>query len=213
MFIGHFAVGIAGRRATPAVPLAMWFVAVQLLDTIWPVLVLAGVEHVRIDPGNTPFTPLDFYDYPWSHSLVGAVVWGVLLAAGWAVITKRGGALWIFGGVVSHWVLDVISHRPDVPVLPHGPYLGLGLWYSVPLTIAVETAMFAAAIYYYARGTRPRPAFWVLVGVLYVSYLASIFGPPPPSVAAIAWTGILAWVVILPLAWWADRGAMPRRTR
>ena len=187
------------------VPLAVWFVAAQLLDMVWPVLVLAGVEHVRIDPGNTPVTPLDFYDYPWSHSLVGAIVWGALLALGWAVITKRAGAPWIFGGVVSHWVLDVVSHRPDVPVLPHGPYLGLGLWYSVPLTVVVETGMFALAIYAYARGSRTPPAFWVLVGLLYTAYLAAILGPPPPTVAAIAWTGLLAWVVFLPLAWRTDR--------
>jgi hypothetical protein len=207
MFIGHFAAGLAGRRLTPAVSLAVWFLAVQFLDVLWPFLVLAGVEHVRIDPGNTAFTPLDFTDYPVSHSLVGALVWGALLAGVWMVWGERRAAAWLlFLGVLSHWVLDVISHRPDVPVLPHGPYLGLGLWNSVPLTLAVEISMFAAAIALYARGRRTRPSFWILMAVLFTLYLAAAFGPPPPSAIAIAWTSILGFFIILPWAWWAERG-------
>jgi hypothetical protein len=205
MFIGHFAVGMAGRRLTPGVSLAVWFVAVQLLDIVWPVLILAGAEHVRIEPGNTAFTPLNFYDYPISHSLAGAAVWGLLL---WAALrvwgTPRGGML-LVAGVLSHWVLDVISHRPDVPVLPHGPYLGLGLWNSVPLTLVVETALFAAGVFIYARGGKPRVSFWILAAVLYALYLSSAFGPPPPSVPAIGWVSLAGIAVILPWAWWADR--------
>ena len=205
MFIGHFAVGLGARRFTPGISLALWFIAVQLLDLIWPVLLLAGLEHVRIDPGNTPMTPLDFYDYPITHSLVGAAAWGAALAGVWLVLRgRRGGAALLFGGVLSHWVLDVVSHRPDVPVLPHGPYLGLGLWYSVPLTIGVESAMFAAGIWLYARGRRPRPGFWVLMAVLYALYLAAAFGPPPPNVHALAWTALAGWLFI-PWAYWADR--------
>lgn len=206
MFIGHFAAGLAGRRLTPAVSLAVWFLAVQLLDVLWPFFLLAGVEHVRIDPGNTSFTPLDFTDYPVSHSLVGALVWASLFAGGWMVLRGRSGAAWLlFLGVISHWVLDVISHRPDMPVLPHGPYLGLGLWNSVPLTLAVEIAMFVAAIVFYAQGRKPRVSFWVLMAVLFILYLGSTFGPPPPSVAAIAWTSIAGFLFIMVWAWWADR--------
>jgi hypothetical protein len=218
MFIGHFAAGLAGRRLTPTVSLAAWFLAVQLLDVLWPFFVLAGVEHVRVDPGNTAFTPLDFTDYPISHSLVGALVWATLFACGWMFIRVRssrhvgsarsghGLAAWLlFIGVVSHWILDVISHRPDMPVLPHGPYLGLGLWNSVALTLAVEIAMFVAAIVFYARGRRPRLSFWILMAVLFTLYLAAAFGPPPPNVAAIAWTSIAGFFIILPWAWWADR--------
>ena len=138
MFIGHFAVGLAGRRLAPAASLAVWFLAVQLLDVLWPFFILSGLEQVQIDPGNTAFTPLDFTSYPISHSLVGALVWATLFAGGWMLLRGRSSAAWLlFLGVVSHWLLDVVSHRPDVPVLPDGPYLGLGLWTSVALTLTV----------------------------------------------------------------------------
>jgi hypothetical protein len=107
--------------------------------------------------------------------------------------------------VISHWVLDVASHRPDVPVLPHGPYLGLGLWNSIPLTLAVEVTMLVAAIVYYARGRRPRLSFWLLMAMLCLMYLAAAFGPPPPSVTAIGWTSMAAFFIVMPWAWWADR--------
>lgn len=206
MFLGHFAAGLAGRRVAPSVSLAVWFLAVQLLDVLWPVFILGGIEHVRIDPGNTAFTPLDFTDYPISHSLVGAFVWGTLFAGGWMLLRGRTGAAGLlFLGVVSHWMLDVISHRPDVPLLPHGPYLGLGLWNSVAWTVIVEASMFVAAIVVYARGRRPRPSFWLLIALLSVFYLGAAFGPPPPGVQTLGWTAIAGFVIIVPWAWWADR--------
>src|SRR3954470_6246201 len=126
MFLGHIAVGLAGKRAAPNVSLATWLASVQLVDLIWPLMLLAGLEHVRIVPGITAFTPLDFYDYPITHSLVGCAVWAALFAGVWTIVRRPGdprAALLLAAGVVSHWVLDAISHRPDVPVLPHGPYV------------------------------------------------------------------------------------------
>ena len=144
MFIGHIALGLAGKRAAPAVSLATWLASVQLVDMLWPVFLLAGLEHVRIAPGITRFTPLDFYDYPITHSLVGSVGWAALFAIGCIVVYRNVRiAVLLAAGVVSHWVLDVISHRPDMPILPHGPYIGLGLWNSVPATLVVELSMFA----------------------------------------------------------------------
>jgi hypothetical protein len=206
MFIGHFAVGLAAKRLTPTVSLAIWFLAVQWLDTVWPVLILTGVEHVRIAPDASPFLRLVFTDYPISHSLVAAIVWGLLFAAGWALLMgRRGAAPLLFLGVVSHWVLDAIVHRPDLPVLPHGPYVGLGLWNSPAWTIAVETVMFAAGILVYARTKRPRTSMWALLVVLFALYLGSILGPPPPSVTALGVVALAGSAVILPWAWWADR--------
>jgi len=207
VFIGHFAVGLAGKRLVPTMSLALWFVSVQLLDLLWPIFLLTGLEHVRIAPGNTAFTPLDFYHYPWTHSLVGAAVWGALLAGGWMLLTgRRRGVALLFAGVLSHWVLDVLTHGPDVPVLPHGPYIGLGLWNSVAGTLAVETSMFVAGLLLYAQARRPRASFWALMIVLFALYLGAAFGPPPPSVKVLAISALAGWL-FLPWAWWSDRAA------
>jgi hypothetical protein len=172
-------------------------------------LVLAGVEQVRIDPGNTAVTPLDFVSYPYSHSLLFDLLWAALFAAGYAVVTRgrrRAAAVWIAVAVLSHWFLDAASHRPDVPVLPHGPYIGLGLWNSRPATFLVEAALFTAGIAIYARATSPRGragtiGLAVLIALLAAAYLAATLGPPPPSVAAIAWSGLAGWLFVACAAW------------
>ena len=205
MFIVHFAVSIAGRRLTPRAGLGWWFASAAFLDVLWPVLLLLGLEHVQITPSSNPFLTLTFTDYPISHSLVGALVWAAVFAGVWRLVKGRaGGAALLACGVLSHWVLDVVSHRPDMPVFPRGPYLGLGLWRSPALTIVVESAMFAAAIAFYARYRRPGLAFWLLTAFLYALYVVSILAPAPPSVDAIAWTALAGWLFI-PWAWWADR--------
>ena len=176
------AVGLAAKRVGPRVSLATWFMAVQLVDLVWPIMLLAGLEHVRIAPGITAFTPLDFYDYPITHSLIGGLVWAALFAGAWflgagskpASARPRLIALLLAAGVLSHWMLDVVSHRPDVPVFPRGPYIGLGLWNSIPGTLAVELTMFAAGLAIYVRSGAPgtrRISFWLLVAFLLVVYL------------------------------------------
>jgi hypothetical protein len=215
MFIGHYAVGTAGRAALPARPgapsLGTWFLAVQWLDLVWPLLVLAGVERVRIDPGNTAFTPLDFEHYPYTHSLLAALVWAALFAAVYRWRTGNGRhALWLGGGVFSHWVLDWITHGPDLPLWPGSELkAGLGLWHSVPGTVVVEVALFAAAVVWYARATRAvdrtgRWAWWVLVAFLALTYLANLLGPPPPSATAVAVSALALWLLVA-WAWWIDR--------
>ncbi len=208
MFLGHLAIGLAGKRAAPSVSLATWLTSVQFVDLLWPIFLLAGLEHVRIAPGITAFTPLDFYDYPITHSLVGSAAWAAIFAVG-AIAAYRNTrvAALLAAGVVSHWVLDVISHRPDMPVLPRGPYLGLGLWNSVPATLAVELTMFAVGLVIYMRAGgagRRRVSFWLLIAFLVVAYFAAAFGPPPPDTRVLAWSALTAWLVV-PWAWWADR--------
>ena len=214
MFLAHFAVGLAAKRTAPRASLAAWFAAAQLADLLWPLFLLAGVEHVRIAPGITAFTPLDFYDYPFTHSLVAAVVWAAAFAGLWSVarrhrIPDHTRTAWLLAGcVVSHWILDALVHRPDMPIMPHGPYVGLGLWNSVPATLAVELTAFAAAVMFYARGgfttAARRVAFWLLVAFLTVVYFGAAFGPPPPDVRTVAWSALALWL-LLPWAFWADR--------
>ena len=213
MFIGHFALGLAAKRVVPRTSLGTLFAAAQLLDLVWPVLVLLGVEQVRVAPGNTAFTPLDFVSYPWTHSLLMGLVW----AAGFGVVYRwRTGftrGAWVLGGlVISHWVLDLATHRPDLPLAPGAPKVGLGLWSSVPGTIAVEGALFAVGVYLYAAGTRARNrtgrvAFWALVAFLVGVYVANL-GPPPPSARAIGIAGMAMWLFI-PWAVWIDRNREP----
>jgi LexA-binding, inner membrane-associated putative hydrolase len=211
VFIGHFAVGFASKKYAPRANLAALLAAALFLDVLWPIFVIAGWEQVRIDPGNTRFTPLDFVRYPWSHSLLMSMAWATAFALVFYASSRyRRGAVVIWIGVVSHWILDWISHRPDMPLYPGGPKLGLGLWNSIPGTMIVEVAMYAAGVYLYTHATRAcdasgRYLLWAFVGLLGVLYLADRFSPAPPSVAAIAWTGIAAAVIFLPWSWWIDQ--------
>src|SRR5262249_5244567 len=143
------------KRVAPKVPLAAHFLAAQWADVVWPVFLLLGLEEVRIDPGNTAMTPLAFVRYPYSHSLVALGVWAALFAfvARWRGFGARAAGV-LAAVVLSHWVLDVVTHRPDMPVLIDGPYLGLGLWSSVRATVAVELLMFAGGLALYQRTTR-----------------------------------------------------------
>src|SRR4051812_44793848 len=143
MFIGHFALGFAAKRATPRISLAMLFLAAQFADVLWPVLLAFGIEQVQIDPGNTAFTPFNFVSYPYSHSLVMLTVWAVVVGGGYrAVAGGRGTFLTLGALVISHWVLDYVTYRPDMPLYPGGPRVGLGLWNSIPATLATEITLF-----------------------------------------------------------------------
>jgi len=213
MFIGHFAIAFAAKRAAPELSLGTLFLAAQLADLLWPTLVLLGVERFAIKPGITAVEPLEFLHYPWSHSLAALALWGFLLAVLWLIV-RRGtpmAALVLIAVVLSHWVLDVISHRPDMPVTigAESAYLGFALWNSLAATLVVEGLLFAFCVFLYWRRTRPvdatgRWAFWGLVLFLVVVYLASVFGPPPASTEMVAWTAQAVWILV---AWgyWVDR--------
>jgi membrane-bound metal-dependent hydrolase YbcI (DUF457 family) len=203
MFLGHFAAALAASGREPRLRLGTGMLAAQWPDALWPAFLLAGIERVSIVPGDTAFTPLRFDHYPWSHSLVAVVAWAAVFGAVlFARRHRRAPALWAALLVVSHWVLDVASHRPDVPLGPRGPMLGLGLWNSVAATVIVESLMFAGAVVYYARRRPARRGFWALIAMLVVIDVANILGPPPPSVTAIA----VSCLVLMPVVWlWGNR--------
>jgi hypothetical protein len=210
MFIGHFALGLAAKRAVPKVSLAVLFAAAQLADVLWPIFVALGLEQVRIDPGNTAVTPLDFVSYPYSHSLALLIVWGIVF--GWLVAarSRREAFAVIAALVVSHWVLDYVTHRPDMPLYPGGPKLGLGLWNSIPGTVALEVPTYLAGLWVYYVSTRPRDrvgryGFGFLAAALLVIYVGNLTGPPPPSVTALWSVAIAGSAIILAAALWADR--------
>ena len=211
MFIGHFGVGLAAKKFAPKTSLGMLFLSVQFVDLLWPMFLLLGLEHVRIDVGNTVVTPLDFYDYPITHSLVGVLAWAVMLGLVYFGLQRYPRGAWVVGaGVLSHWVLDAISHRPDLLLVPGGSTrVGLCLWNSLPATVVVEGAIFFGGLVLYLRSTTARDrtgryALWALVAFLVVLYVGNLWGPPPPSVNALAITGLAAWLLV---AWgyWIDR--------
>lgn len=222
MFIGHYAVGFAGRaalRRTPGSPsLGTWFLAVEWLDLVWPILVVSGIERLRLTHSDNPFLQLDFTYYPWTHSLLAAVVWALLFGLVYRWRTGRGsGAIWLAGGVLSHWVLDLIVHVPDLSLYPGGAAkVGLGLWTSVAATLTVESALFALAIAWYIRRTRAvdgsgRWAFGGLVAFLAIAYVGNLLGPPPPNEMTVGVTALLLWVLV-PWAYWIDRHRVPRQS-
>jgi membrane-bound metal-dependent hydrolase YbcI (DUF457 family) len=220
MFIGHYAVGFAGRaalrdrRVRPS--LGTWFLAVQWLDLIWPVLVVLGIERVRVAPAGNPFLTLAFTHYPWTHSLLAAAIWAALFAVvyGWRTGNLQT-ACWLGGGVLSHWILDLLVHVPDLPLYPgSGVRLGFGLWRFPAATVVIEAAMFTAAVASYSRRTDAvdragRWAFWAIVGFLGIVYVSSVFGPPPPSEKAVGTAALLLWLLV-PWAYWIDRHRAPR---
>jgi membrane-bound metal-dependent hydrolase YbcI (DUF457 family) len=215
MFIGHFALGYAAKRLAPRTSLGTLFAAAQLPDVLWPVFLLAGVERATIVPGDTAFTPLRFDSYPVSHSLVSVIAWGALIGAlhFWRK-RRRLDALVLAGLVVSHWLLDFASHRPDMPLWPGGPKLGLGLWNHVGATVGVETLMFGVGLWLAEDATRPhdRIGRWGFVGLallLALLYAANVTAPPPPSMTAVAWAGLLLVPLFLGLASWVDRHRGP----
>lgn len=215
MFLGHFALGLAAKKAAPKTSLGMLFLAAQFADLLWPTLLLLGIERVAIVPGITAVAPLDFQSYPVTHSLVGLTFWASALGMAYALITRNlRGAVVVGLLVLSHWILDLVTHRPDLPIVPGGLRVGLGLWNSLAWTLVAEFGLFAVGVWIYARATVARNrkgtwALWGLVAFLAVVYLVNVFGPPPPSVGAIAWAGHAMWLLVL-WGWWIDRNRVAR---
>src|SRR4051812_38932461 len=188
MFIGHYALAFAAKKSAPTLSLGTAFLACQFADLLWPTLLMLGVESVAIDPGNTLMTPLNFVSYPYSHSLVMLAVWSAVFALVYRAVRGRSGraiatvAILVF----SHYVLDVITHRPDMPITIHGSSrLGLGLWNHPGTALTLELSLFIVGLAMYARATRARDAagrigFLALIAVLAAIYFAALYGPPPP---------------------------------
>jgi len=216
VFLGHFAIAFAAKKAAPEVSLGTLFIAGELADLLWPVFFLLGVEDFEIRPGITAVTPFEFTHYPYSHSLLALLGWAIGFAGAYAIAcgARLRVVVVLAATVLSHWMLDVLTHISDMPVTIDGELrLGLGLWNSITGTLLVELLMFAAGLFLYARATRAldrtgRVALWLLAAFLVVIYIGSVFGPPPPSKIALALTGLAMWMLIA-WAYWVDRHRQP----
>jgi membrane-bound metal-dependent hydrolase YbcI (DUF457 family) len=213
MFVGHYGPSFAIKSLRPAIPLWQLFIAVQLVDVMWAVLVLLGVEKVRIVPGITASNPLDLYYMPYTHSLVAAIFWSVAVAlVSWLLsrVTTRSAAVWIGVAVFSHWILDFVVHRPDLPLYDDTLKVGLGLWNYPVVALSLEAALLFGGMILYLRVTTPinaigrvGPPVFGAVMLAIQSYI--FFGPPPVSPAAAAITALVSYVLFAVLAEWLAR--------
>jgi membrane-bound metal-dependent hydrolase YbcI (DUF457 family) len=210
MFLGHYGIAFAAKRAAPRTSLGALTFAAEFLDELWPILLLAGVEHVRIVPGLMAASPLEFTSYPYSHSLLMAIVWAALIGAVYFASRRYGRGAWILALlVVSHWLLDVPMHAKDLPITPWSDTkLGWGLWNSLPATYLIEFAIYAIGIAIYLRATRARDKIGVWGLWVYIAVLATIFvsgnRAPPPSEHALALTTLFIWLFV-PWSFWVDK--------
>ena len=209
MFIGHYAVGLASKKLAPRASLGALIAAPILLDLLWPIFLLLGWEHVSIVQNNNPFLRLQFDSYPISHGLVAVVGWATLFASIYFGFTRYvSGAIVIWIGVVSHWLLDFIVHRLDLPLYSGSRLFGLGLWNHVWATISIELAMFTIGIWIYLRQTKAKDkignyAFGAFILFLLLAYAGATFAPSPKSVKMLA-IGTLLSALFIPWAWWFD---------
>lgn len=223
MFVGHYGIAFGLKRADPKLSLGSLFLAVQFVDLLWGIFLLLGWEHVRVEPGYTAASPLIFIDYPLSHSLLAAVCWAVVAGAVAYSLPTRDtsrhharAAMLIAVAVASHWFLDLIVHVPDLPLAGQdSTHVGLGLWRSLPLSLAAELLILGAGLVLYltARSRRIHPRPWritILVVITVGLFLSGFLAPPPENVTVLGISAIILYLGLALLAAWADRPAPVR---
>lgn len=210
MFVGHLAVALGSKRVDPKLPLGAAVAAAFGLDLLWPLLLLGGVEVVRVSPNDTAFTHLAFESYPWSHSLLMSLVWAGLAGGVAARLLKSSRSGLVIGAlVISHWLLDWVTHRPDLPLIPGGALYGLGLWNSIPATIGIEGVLLSLAAWLYLKSTRAtgRPGsvgLYAMLTLCVAMWVSQPWAPPPPSATAVAFGALALWL-LPPWAAWAEK--------
>jgi hypothetical protein len=211
MFIGHFGVALAAKKAAPKVSLGTLILAAQFLDLLWPIFLLLGIEHVEIAPGATKVSPFHFTDYPISHSLLMVMGWAVGFGLIYYAVRRcLRGACVVGLAVLSHWILDFLVHGADLPLRPGGETrVGLGLWNCWPASIGLKVLCLGTGVWLYVSGTLARDqagryGFWSLIALLFLGWVSTLFAGAPPSVAALAWGGMTMWLTV-PWGWWADK--------
>jgi hypothetical protein len=215
MFIGHYAPAFVAATSRKSPRLGALFVAAQLVDIAFFSFLILGVEHLRMVPHATVMNAMDLYDMPWTHSLAGAVGWGLLFA----IVVRVLGGTWLAGTiggavVVSHWVIDLLVHRPDLTLIGQAPKFGLGLWNHPWIEIPLELAFAFGGLVYFVRRTRPvgaagRWSPWALAAAMAVLQAVNWTTPQPaetlPAPPATGWLGLLAYLILATCAWWVAR--------
>lgn len=222
MFVGHYSVSFAARSTSVSLPLWVWFVAVQWLDVVFMTLVFAGVEKLRLTPGFTESNALDLYYMPYSHGLVGALVLSGVFAALMAAVFPAARSALGFGLVAlasfSHWLLDLLMHTPDMPLLgDDSTKVGLGLWDHVAIGFTLELALLGLAMLFYARSVELVGHGRVILVAFFVFMAAAqvygTFGPVPGSNEEFAGSALAGYVLLAALAAWVERRAVGTHAR
>jgi hypothetical protein len=210
MFVGHFGLGFAAKKAAPKVSLGTLFIAFQFLDLIWPTLLLLDVEHVVIHPELGGTRTLEFSDYPYTHSLLCVIILSLIFGGLYWLIKRDSRSALILGiGVLSHWILDLIVHFHDLPLFPgNSPYVGFGLWGSMAATVFIESVILISGFIIYLNTTTAKNKTgiivpWAIIILLVLIQASSFMGPPPENVKMLAWSAQFQWLFVL-LAYWAD---------
>ena len=213
MFIGHFGLSFAAKKAAPQVSLGTLFIATQFVDILWPFLLVFDIEKVAIVPGYTKMNAFEFLYYPYTHSLFMGVVWGAVLGIiYWLIKRDKRGAIVVGFCVLSHWFLDLFVHVADLPLSPFGEYkAGFGLWNHVAIELIVETILFLTGTYIYATFTRAKNkvgkwGLWTLIILLLIITLSNTFGPTPPdSIMILFFSFVILMGLIISLSYWTDK--------
>lgn len=218
MFVGHYGPSFTGKAIKNTIPLSVLFVAVQLLDVFWSIFVLLGIEKVRIVPGITKTNPLDLYYMPYTHSLNGALVFSVAAGLAYRLLRRADGwpgAAVVSAAVFSHWILDLLVHRQDLPLYDDTAKVGLGLWNFPVLALALELAFLFGGMYLYMRTTEAVTSVgrygMVVFGLLMACVQGIVFfGPPPSSDRAAAMEALVLYAVFAAAAYWLEKKRVPR---
>jgi hypothetical protein len=212
VFVGHYGVSFAVKAGRRDIPLWVLFLAVQLVDVVWAVLVLCGVEKLRIVPGITATNPLDLYYMPYTHGLITATAWSVLAAVAYRLWRANGGsrsAALVGIAAFSHWVLDLVVHRPDLPRFGDDHKVGFGLWNYRGPALGLEILFLFGGMWLYLRRAESSGGgggSFVMAGVAMLAVHTFVFyGPPPVSGHAAAVSALAAYGIFAGVAWWLER--------
>jgi hypothetical protein len=212
MLVGHYAVGLIAKRAEPAINLGTFVLAAMFADFAWCVFLLLGIEHVQFKSGMGAGNYFYATNIAMSHSLLMDGIWAALLASVYLLWRHYPRGAWIiFVVVLSHWLLDFVSHRPDMPIAPgmHG-HVGLGLWNSILATLLIEGGFWCLAIILYLRVTRAKSlagtfVFWSGVILLTLLWLSNIAGPPPQNPRTAPFASLIIFSITVAWAYWVNR--------
>jgi len=216
VLVGHYAMSLLAKRIEPRISLGTLVLAAMVPDLLWPNFTAAGLERVNFGTGLGAGNYFQAIDIALSHSLLTGALWAGVLGMIYFLLRRSARGAWLLVALVlSHWVLDVVTHRPDMPLAPAVPLtVGFGLWTSIPATLLVEGGLWLGAVIVYARTTQATSragalAFWIAVPLLTLIWYNNIAGPPPNNPESAPAAAIVLFSIVVVWAYWVNRLRTP----